>query len=258
MAELLLLGAQVADVLVVREILQRHPVDDRETVALEPPVLGGIVGEQPHGGDAEVDEDLRADPVLARVGGEAELHVRLHRVVALVLQRVGAHLVAEADAATLVAAQVHDHAVALLGDRLLARSSCSPQSQRIDPNTSPVRHSECTRTSTLSLPATSPRDERDVLGAVEQRLEHVRGEVAVDRGDARLGNPAHELLAPAAVADQVGDRDDHEVVLGRETLEVGQARHRAVVVHDLREHARGFEAGEPGEVDRRPRCGRRG
>ncbi len=31
-----------------------------------------------------------------------------------------------------------------------------PQSQRIDPNTSPVRHSECTRTSTLSAPDTSP------------------------------------------------------------------------------------------------------
>ena len=46
-------------------ILQRQPVDDRETVALEAAALGGIVGEQPHGGDAEIDEDLRADPVLA-------------------------------------------------------------------------------------------------------------------------------------------------------------------------------------------------
>ena len=63
--------------------------------------------------DAEVDEHLRADAVLARVGGEAELHVGLDGVAALVLQRVGADLVAEADAAALVAAQVHDHAPAL-------------------------------------------------------------------------------------------------------------------------------------------------
>ena len=89
-----------------------------------------------------------------------------------------------------------------------------------------------------------------MLGAVEQRLEHVRGEVAVDRGDARFRHPAHQLLAAAAVADEIGDRDDHEVVLGREPLEVGEARHRAVVVDDLGEHARRLEAGEAGEVDR--------
>ncbi|SKZ84039.1 Uncharacterised protein [Mycobacteroides abscessus subsp. abscessus] len=42
----------------------------------------------------------------------------------------------------------------------IAASSCGPQSQRSDPNTSPVRHSECTRTSTSlpvpSSPAMSP------------------------------------------------------------------------------------------------------
>src|SRR3954468_18083147 len=37
-----------------------------------------------------------------------------------------------------------------------ADSSCSPQSQRSEWKTSPVRHSEWTRTSTSSLPATSP------------------------------------------------------------------------------------------------------
>src|SRR5215467_4023130 len=34
--------------------------------------------------------------------------------------------------------------------------SCEPQSQRREPNTSPVRHSECTRTSTGSSVRTSP------------------------------------------------------------------------------------------------------
>ena len=37
-----------------------------------------------------------------------------------------------------------------------AASSCGPQSQRSEPNTSPVRHSECTRTSTSSPSETSP------------------------------------------------------------------------------------------------------
>ena len=59
-----------------------------------------------------------ADAVLARVGREAELDVRLDGVAALVLQRVRAQLVAEADAAALVAAQVDDDALALGGDAL--------------------------------------------------------------------------------------------------------------------------------------------
>ena len=63
-------------------------------------------------------------------------------------------------------------------------------------------------------------DERHVLGAVEERLEHVAGEVAVDRGDARFGDAPHQLLAPAAEADQIGDRDHDEIVFRREDLEV--------------------------------------
>ena len=52
--------------------------------------------------DAEVAQDLRADAVVAPVLLEAELEVRLDRVAALVLQRVGAHLVRQADAAAFL------------------------------------------------------------------------------------------------------------------------------------------------------------
>ena len=38
----------------------------------------------------------------------------------------------------------------------MAVRSWFPQSQRWDPNTSPVRHSLCMRTSTLAWPAGSP------------------------------------------------------------------------------------------------------
>ena len=54
----------------------------------------------------------------------------------------------------------------------------------------------------------------------------------------------------AAVADEVGDRDEQQVVLGRERLQLGHARHRAVVVHDLAEHAGGVQPGHAGQVDR--------
>ena len=65
--------------------------------------------------DAEIDEDLRADAVVAGVGREAEVHVGLDGVHAGVLQLVGADLVHEADAAPLLA-HVEDDAAALGGD----------------------------------------------------------------------------------------------------------------------------------------------
>ena len=54
----------------------------------------------------EVDEDLGADAVLAAVDRQAEIEVGVDRVAALVLERVGTDLVAEADAPSLVAAEV--------------------------------------------------------------------------------------------------------------------------------------------------------
>lgn len=60
---------------------------------------------------------LGADAVLAGVHGEAELDVGLDSVVALILEVVGAELLAQADAASLVAAEVHDHAAAGLLDQ---------------------------------------------------------------------------------------------------------------------------------------------
>ena len=100
---------------------ERHPLGDLEAEALEAAVLGRVVGDEPHRGDAEVDEDLGADAVLAAVGGQAELEVGVDGVAALLLEAVGADLVADADAAALVAAQVDDDAAALLGDELHRR-----------------------------------------------------------------------------------------------------------------------------------------
>src|SRR5687767_1005205 len=118
MPELALLRAQIRDVLVVGLDVQWHALHDRKTVAVESAVLGGIVGHEPHRRDAEVDQDLRADAVLARVGEEAELDVGLHGVAPFVLQAVRPHLVAEPDPPTLVAAQVHEHALAFTRDPL--------------------------------------------------------------------------------------------------------------------------------------------
>src|SRR3954452_6054000 len=67
MAELLLLRAKVRDVLHVRLGQERHALGDLESVTLEAAVLAHVVRHQPHRGDTEVDENLRADAVLTRV-----------------------------------------------------------------------------------------------------------------------------------------------------------------------------------------------
>ena len=152
--------------------------------------------------------------------------------------------------ATLVAAQVHDDAGALLGDELhrgveLQAAVAAHRPEHVAGEALGVHAHEH-----VLLARDLAAHERHVLGAVEQRLEHVAGEVAVAGRDARLGDPAHQLLAVAAVADEVGDRDELQAVLRGERLEPRHARHGAVVVDDLGQHPGRLQPGQAGEVDR--------
>ena len=65
----------------------------------------------------EVDEDLRADAVVAQVDRQAELEVRVDGVEALVLQVVGAQLVQQADPAALLGEVEQDAAALVLDHR---------------------------------------------------------------------------------------------------------------------------------------------
>ena len=89
----------------------------------------------------------------------------------------------------------------------------------------------------------------DVLVAVERGAVGVGGEVAVLRRNARRGEVLDQLLVPAPVADQVGDRDEEQAVLLGELDQLGQARHGTVVVHDLAEHAHQLPVREGTQVD---------
>src|SRR5262245_5484014 len=114
--ELLLLGAEILEVLLVRLHLEGYALDDGEPVALDPGALAGVVRDDAHLADAEVVEDLGAHAVVAQVRGEAEPLVRLHRVEPLaVLEAVRSDLVLEADAAAFLA-HVEQHALALALD----------------------------------------------------------------------------------------------------------------------------------------------
>src|SRR4029450_10593149 len=105
-AHALALGPEVAEVLGVGAGLERDPLHALEAEALEPAVLGRVVGEQAHGGAPEVDQDLGADPVLAPVDRQAQVEVGVDGVAALLLEVVGAQLVGQPDTAALMPAQV--------------------------------------------------------------------------------------------------------------------------------------------------------
>jgi hypothetical protein len=94
-------------------------------------------------------------------------------------------------------------------------------------------------------------DHRDVVLLVDHRAEADHGEIAELGGQLRLGHALDELVVPAPVRDQVGDRDHLQPVARAVALEVRNARHRAVVVHHLADDAARVEPGEPREVDGR-------
>src|SRR5213592_1458423 len=91
---------------------------------------------------------------------------------------------------------------------MMARAlwSCAPQSQRREPNTSPVRHSECTRTSTGSCGWISPCTSAMwvCVSTVEVYPRHL----------------PDEPFGAHAVRDEVRDGHDLELVLPGQLLEL--------------------------------------
>src|SRR6476661_4786714 len=99
-SEFILLRLEVMQVILVRSDLDRHALDDAQSVTLQPDHLARVVCQQADVAHAEVVEDLGADTVLAQVGGVAEALVRLDGVQALLLlQLVRLQFGQEADAA---------------------------------------------------------------------------------------------------------------------------------------------------------------
>ena len=75
-----------------------------------------------------------------------------------------------------------------------------------------------------------------------------RAESSPGRMQRPLADAFDERLVFAPVMDQVGDRADLQPVMRGKRLQLGQPRHRAVVVHHLADHRRGREARERREI----------
>ena len=172
-----------------------------------------IVGQDADAGESEVDEDLRADAVVAQVRRQPEPQVRLDRVEPLLLQLVGAQLVEQPDAAPLLA-EVEQHAPALGLDHRQRRLEllAAVAAQRVEDIAGEAlgvhAHEHVLRSLDVAL------DERDVVLAVEHRAVADRDEVAERRRQPGRDDALDELLGAPPVGDQVGHRDHLQAVAG--------------------------------------------
>ena len=164
----------------------------------------------------------------------------------------GVERVGDAQPPALVAAEVDEHAGALLHDAAHRRVQRAPALA--------VARAEHVAGEALAVHAhhrlVSRRDvaanERDVPAVVEHRLERDDLEVAPRGRQRRRADAAHQLLGPAAVADQVGDRDHQQPVAGAELLQLRAPGHVVLgLADDLAQHAGGSAAGHAGQVDGR-------
>jgi len=95
-----------------------------------------------------------------------------------------------------------------------------------------------------------PLHQRNVVLAVGLRPVEVQPEVAIVRRHVDGLHALHQLLTRAPVLDEVRNRAKLQPMLARKRPQLGQARHRAVVVHDLADHARWVQASQPRNINR--------
>src|SRR5438128_2068039 len=247
--ELVALALEVAPVVRVGRGHDGDALDDFEAVALEASALGGVVRDQPNLVQVEVGEDLHTDAVVAAVGGEAERFVRLDGIEAvLLLELVGTHLVAEADATALLPHVDED--AAALGSDLLEREVyllAAVAAHRVEDVAGDALGVDADEDGLGRRDVAA--DEGGVLVRVDGGAVRVEREVAPLRRQDGGGDALDEPLALGAMADELGDADDLQVMASRELLQLGQAHHRSVRVHQLADGGDGIEPAEAAEVD---------
>src|SRR5579885_1114912 len=223
---------------------KRHVLDDLEAVAREAHQPQRGVREPADLAYADVAQDLRADAELAE-----RARPRQPRVAGAgrrARSRPGGHQVE-----AVGPAEIEDHPAALGGD---ARHGAVEEAAGVA-----VAVAEDVPGEVLDVRAYQHRllgpdgalHQHQVLRVVDVGGVDERAELAPGAGlERRFRDAMDERVAADAVLDEARDGDDLEVVALGEGLEVRQARHRAVLAHDLADDARRLEAGEPREVDR--------
>ena len=92
-------------------------------------------------------------------------------------------------------------------------------------------------------------DQSDVLVVVDVAGVGDHAEIAEARGKNGFGDAANVPLVLHAVPDQIGHREHFQFVLAAEFVELRDARHGAVFVHDFADDGGGVQPGDAGEID---------
>lgn len=141
MTHFVLFGLQIEKVLFGGGHLDRHPLRNFHSEVREIINLLRVVGQQPQCFCTKLTQNLRADVIFPLIPAEAQREIGLQRVHPTVLQLVGAQLVDQTDAAPFLP-EIEQDAPSLPFNLRHGRGKLPPQSQRIEPKASPVRHSE--------------------------------------------------------------------------------------------------------------------
>ncbi|QYU65973.1 DNA polymerase I [Leptolyngbya sp. 15MV] len=220
-----------------RRSVERAFPDNRKAVTFQRDQRVRGIGQQFHLVHAQPGEDLRADAIVAQ---------RVHAPGILALQ--AADLVRHEGGGRL--RDHHDHARAFRADDLhrplqravagaLLAEDVVEDAQRVHPHQRGPGRVDMTLL------------EHDLFGLGRLVVERDRAPFAAPAaGEPRLVADLGQVVVLEAIGDQVADRADLQFVPPGEGDQVVHPRHAAILVHDLADHARGVEAGQPRDVDR--------
>jgi hypothetical protein len=234
-------------------------LDDLDAEAVQSGHVRGVVGEQTDAGDAEVGEDLAAEAGLAqdalRRGGGGDAAAVEVQAMCLLVDPEAALGVVEVDERS--AADAGDG-----GERVVDGFSAVAEGGAED-GAGEAMGLDADQNGLVRGRGEIAEDESEVgfvrlgftntggVGTSDSCLAFIRNhaELAVRGGQLGLGDAVDVALVQHAVANKVCDRKHLEVMQLAEELQVRDAGHGAVVVHDFADDAGGYEAPHPGEVD---------
>ena len=248
MPHAVLLRPEIELVELVGSYLDGDVLDNRKTIRLEADTLHRIVGHQAHLRDTQMAEDLGADTIVALVSLVSETNIRVDRVHAVLLEFVRLHLFHQTDTATFLI-EIDDRPATLGLDfpqslvQLLAAIAAqgaedvARRAGRMDAD----QH----RLGTADVAL----DDGNVLQPVALLAERDETEVAELCGHVHLFALLHNRLLLQAVGNQIGDRDEFDVIFVGHLAQFRETRHRTVVVHNFHQGSRRIETRQAREVD---------